>query len=598
MKRLLMIVVCLCLFASAALAQTPLVVGSTTAMSGNFFSDVFGNNTADNDVRVLLHDYCTVAFGENGSFDINETAVREVLTELSPSGNKTYTFYLQKDLRYCDGSAITAQDYVFSSLLLGSQMLAEIGGSNTKMNHIQGYAPYITGLNNVFSGVRLLDEYAFSLTILSSELPNFYELALVAVTPYPISVIAPGCSIRDDGQGAYIMGDMTGDMLRKTLLDEQTGYLSHPTVTSGPYMLVAYDKAAKRAEFAVNPYYKGNSMGQKSNIEHLVFCEVQNDTLLAKLQSGEVDLVNKVTSGSVIHQGLNMVVEEQLAAVNYLRAGFSFIAFACEQSVPSDEAVRKAVAMCIDGKALCDEFLMGFGVPIYGYYGYGQWMVAHTQEQLKALNRYQPDLAAAARLLESGGWTYDAQGAPYSGTGARYRVKNGALEELVLRYAKTRNNTAADIVERMLSESFEKVGIRLETTAVSTTEMFRRYYRQDERVYDMFFLASNFSYVFDPYFTYSVSPALQGVLNTSGLTDSTLMELARSMRETEPGDEQAYIEKWLDFQAYWVDVLPMVPLYTNLYYDFFNTRLKDYYANAYQSWAVAIVYADVGELEP
>ena len=34
-----------------------LVVGSTTAMSGAFFTDLWGRNTADMDVRTLLHGY-------------------------------------------------------------------------------------------------------------------------------------------------------------------------------------------------------------------------------------------------------------------------------------------------------------------------------------------------------------------------------------------------------------------------------------------------------------------------------------------------------------------------------------------------------------
>ena len=51
------------LSACLALAEAPvaapnydeLVVGTTTAMTGNFFTDLWGRNTADMDVRTLLH---------------------------------------------------------------------------------------------------------------------------------------------------------------------------------------------------------------------------------------------------------------------------------------------------------------------------------------------------------------------------------------------------------------------------------------------------------------------------------------------------------------------------------------------------------------
>ena len=50
-----------------------LVVGSTTAMSGNFFSDMFGSNTADMDVRTLLHGYNLIQWnGETGASGIDD----------------------------------------------------------------------------------------------------------------------------------------------------------------------------------------------------------------------------------------------------------------------------------------------------------------------------------------------------------------------------------------------------------------------------------------------------------------------------------------------------------------------------------------------
>ena len=56
----------------------------------------------------------------------------------------------------------------------------------------------------MFSGVRLIDERTFSVTVKAQYEPYFYELSYLSVYPYPIGVIAPGCEVRDDGEGAYI----------------------------------------------------------------------------------------------------------------------------------------------------------------------------------------------------------------------------------------------------------------------------------------------------------------------------------------------------------------------------------------------------------
>ena len=63
------------------------------------------------------------------------------------------------------------------------------------------------------------------------------------------------------------------------------------------------------------------------------------------------------------------------------------------------------------------------------------------------------------------------------------------------------------------------------------------------------------------------------------------------MRSTEPGDLAGYLENWLKFQQRFEEVLPMLPLYSNVYYDFYPKALQDYDIAAYPTWAQAIVPA-------
>ncbi len=578
-----------------------LIVGSTTQMNGSFFTNIWGNNTADMDVRVLLHDASTVAWMESGNYAINENIVQQIDTQVNmQTGNHTYKFIIRDDMKFSDGSAITAKDYVFSILLQSAPQMAQLQAQITNYSHLVGWDAFAAGSKNVFSGVRFLSNTEFQLTVKAECLPYFYELSLVEVTPYPMAVIAPGCNIRDDGEGAYITGSFTEELLQKTVLDPVTGYRSHPQVVSGAYTLTSYNEATHVARFAINPYYMGNYEGQMPSIEKLEFREVKNETMLDQLLTGEIGLINKVTQGAVITQGQAAYMREEITAAYYLRSGLSMLAFACERDLPSSSALRKAIALTIDSQLLCDTVLNGYGQPVYGYYGFGQWMVGEMNEELLALDYYEQDINAALDMLIKEGWTLNERGEEFvvGMDTLRYRVSATdatLLEPLVLKMAKPVDNDAADAVEAQLREGFKVLGAALEVTALPMAQLLQHYYRQVDRTYDMFFVATNFSYIFDPYYTYHTADEYQGVMNRSGLRDEQLMQLALEMSKTAPDDIEAYAEKWLEFQTRFVEVLPLVPLYSNVYFDYFRNDLYNYSVMAYSTWSSAILYATFEE---
>ena len=122
------------------------------------------------------------------------------------AGDSEYTFTINNNLRFSDGSAVSAKDYVFSLLLEASPLIREIGGSNIKLEHLVGSNEYAEGKTPYFSGVRLLDHRRFSLTVSKDYIPYYYDLTFVHVLPYPARVLAPGCEVKDDGMGAYVEG--------------------------------------------------------------------------------------------------------------------------------------------------------------------------------------------------------------------------------------------------------------------------------------------------------------------------------------------------------------------------------------------------------
>lgn len=625
MKRVLALILAAIMLLTAAPAlaveEDHLTIGATTALSGGFFTEMWGNNTSDIDVRLLLHGYNLMKWdGAMGAYAIDDTVVSGIVVTEDDAGNRTYTLMLQEDLYYSDGTPVTAQDYAFSALLSVSPEIAQIGGAINDSNYIVGADEYKNSEAETISGVRVINDHMLSLTVKAEYLPFFYEMALLDYCPYPIHVIAPGCAVKDDGEGAYIANEtaeFTAELLEKTILDPETGYQSHPSVVSGPYMLTSFDWETRTAEFEANPYYKGNSNGVKPEITYLTVKTVTNETMIDELQNGDVDLLTKCVNADTLNAGMALVAENTVSVSNYARSGYSFISYSCEKATVASAAVRQAIAHCFDKDEFVTAYVRNYGIAVDGYYGIGQWMYQLVAGSLEApvelpenptadeqaaydeavlaweeltldnLKTYDLDIDAAASLLESDGWTLNADG-------IRAKEIDGEQVALALKMIYPEGNAIGDYVDAFAA-NLKEVGIELTAEAVPFTELLQEYYRQTDRTSDLIYLATNFAYVYEPSDTFAVEDAYQGSNNRTGIIDEQLYQLAVDMRLTEPGDVLSYCQKWVAFQEYYTEVLPTLPVYSNVYFDFYTPWLQNYNIGADVSWAKAIVEAHIGE---
>ncbi|MBR3107420.1 MAG: hypothetical protein IKH30_09595 [Clostridia bacterium] len=348
-----------------------LLVGHPTVLKGDFFTEMIGNDTADIDVRALIHGYNLVNWDQSqGVYVIDPSVVQNVKVMDDKDGNRTYFLALWDDLQYSDGTPITAWDYAFSLLLMMSPEIEEIGGKIYRAEHILGYDEYITKKADTLGGVSVLSDHQIAITLDHEFLPYFFEIGLLLCVPYPIYKIAPGCKVYDDGYGVYIGNEdksieepiYTAELLKETILDPETGYNSHPSVVSGPYVLLDYDGIT--AHFEINPYFKGawvnNSLPEdfsfdmdhfegvgsgtashngpnyirvdrvdeegnedpfylvKPTIKHISFTVADNDTMAEDLVSGKFNLVNKVVYGPTILECLGAAGTDASAALSVL----------------------------------------------------------------------------------------------------------------------------------------------------------------------------------------------------------------------------------------------------------------------------------------
>ena len=602
--------------AETAPAYDELTVGNPTPVEGNFFTEMWGNNTADLDVRELLYGYNLVTWDdENGMFTVNPTVVADggLVVMDDEEGDRTYLLTLYSDLKYSDGTPITARDYAFTFLMQISPVISELGGTPLRVDYLMGYQEYMTG-EPVLSGVRVLSDTQLMITVRHEFLPFFYELGLLDCFPYPIHVIAPGCSVKDDGNGAYIDGPFTPELLRSTVLDPDTGYRSHPSVVSGPYVLTSYDGTV--CEFERNPWYKGNAEGITPMIHRLRLVPVSYDTMMDQLQTGEIGLLNKVLRADAIAAGAALSGGGVFTNASYPRLGLSFVSFNCERPAVNSAAVRQAIACCMDKEQLIADYAGAYGLRVDGYYGLGQWMYqmlsgtmmypvqepeentaearAAYEETLEAWEElsmdsvpvYELDPARAAQLLEAEGWKTGADG---------IREKDGVRLQLTMLYPE--GNNIYTSMEKHFLPYLAEAGIEVTLVPTALDELLDQFYHRTERTADMLYLGSNFDLLFDPAAHFQSGPNGTPAWNYTDAEDEELYRIALSMRQTAPGDLLSYCQRWLAFQQRFAEVEPMIPLYSNVYFDFFTTTLHGYYPSGTTGWSEAIQDAYLGDAE-
>ncbi len=605
--------------------QDRLTVGNTTPMHGKFFTEMWEDVTSDGDVRSLIHGYNLIMWdGENGVFTHDPSVVNAIGIRDNENGDRTYLIALQDNLYYSDGTKITAWDYAFSFLLSIAPEIDEIGGHSSKKDFLFGYKEYMDGTVNYLAGVQVLEEDQLMITLSHEYLPFFFEIGLLSCSPYPISVIAPGVMVDDEGYGVFLKNEdpsvtepvFTADLLRETILNPETGYQMHPSVSCGPYMLESWDGTT--ANFVINPWYKGNHDGKMPLIPNITYTLADNDTMAEKLANGEFDLLNKVTRASTVSDALKLISQGYKMA-NYPRTGISFVAFNGANPALQSQAVRQAMAWCMDRDELIGRYTGYYGLRVDSYYGLGQWMYAIVNgtaaapidppedendaaaqaayerelEQWDALNLdkltvYLLDTNAANTLLDQDGWILNADN-------VREKVIDDKLVTLQFKLIYPQGNNINESLQELWVPNLEEVGIKLTMEAVPMQELVDRYIHPGEWDADLVFLARNFEGVYDPSGYFLTDENGAHAWFSTMIVDEEMYEDTVAMRQTEPGEVLEYVTEWITFMERFNETLPMIPVYSNVYFDIYSPLLQEYYISQNESWGQAIIGAWLGD---
>jgi len=590
--------------ASAVKPVTPqgrLVVG-VNAMNGNMF-DGWDNLGGNGDIKRLIFGYKTIIYTDDDRFIVDPVVVKSMNTTENADGGKTYTFEINSNLTWNDGTPITAKDYVFALLLDGSPLIRELGTNRwVSMDTYYGFEAYNAGSTNIFSGVRLLGNYEFSVRIAPEDsygdplFPFWYEITYAEVSPLPMHVIAPGCDVSDRGAGAEITGPFTLELLQSTIDNGSRGYRYTPYVTAAPYKFVSYDAGNNTTILEANERFLGLGSDKiKPMIKTLVLQMSEDSTQMDMLGSGAIDLLLQLSGARNINPGLDLVDTGRFKEINYARNGYGCIWFQCDFGPAQFPAVRRAIAYSMDREEFVRQHTGGYGVIVHSRIGLAQWMYTENRAALERdLTVYTLNLQKAAEELIADGWTLNAQGGAYSSGVRHKRMPDGSLMPLVVEWFSNNMNTVGEILATFVTANAASIGMQINQDFGDVTAFYNALDGIGKR-YNMINGGFGFAIIDSPWYYYQPDPEMFGSWNGNWIIDHDLNRYTQNMRNTTPGDYLSFSKSWMEFVMHFNRTLPDLPLYSDQYYDIFNNKLQGYNHNALYPWTYAIIEAWVAE---
>lgn len=575
------------------------IIGEGSETSGDI-TPWWVNGASDYDAYKLTTGMGTVEGTSDGQWIYNETVLDGQPEQVeNEDGSQTWTFKIKEGLKFSDGTDITAANYVLGYMLWCSdEVITGCEAANAVTNsgmYLAGFGDYSEGTTDTFSGIHLIDDYTYSVTVDPEWLPYYYGAALVGANPESFAWLPEDVTLEETEDGVKFSDNYTTEYIKDTI----DTYRYNPTQCSGPYKFVSYDESGYAYTLEKNENYPGNYEGQTANIQTVILKYVAQDTMLDQLKTGAVDILTEVADGDQIETGLDMVEEGGFDYISYPRAGYGMITFKCNKGPTQFVEVRQAVAYLLDRTAFAQTFTGGHGTVVNGPYGTQQWMVNEYAEEIEDLNSYTESLESAVEVLKAGGWVYNEDGSDYvDGSGEiRYKkLDDGTYMPLIIEWFSSENNSVSDLLVTSLQKNpdLAEAGMQINQTVGTFTELLTYYYDTSDDLesdpYCMFNLATGFSNPYDEKVEYEPG----GESNTTCLDDEELYSYILEMNHCAEGDDEAYGEAWLKFIQRWNELLPQVPLYSNEYHDFFTSRLHDFVEDGYNNDVTsAILYANI-----
>ncbi|MEO6133182.1 MAG: ABC transporter substrate-binding protein [Saprospiraceae bacterium] len=449
---------------------------------------------------------------------ISEIPAAEKVTEGKHAGGNKYTLKFRPEATWSDGSAVTANDYLFT--------IKAIYNPYVNASAMRGFWNFISEINVDPKDPKLASVYFDSTYILHLEVITNYHLFPASI--YDPKNIMAGFTLdelRDPGKKWTPEQDT---LLKQFAASFESPHFGREVVSgAGPYELDNWTTG----EF-IRLKRKTNYWGDKINNPPLLIQGYPGEityrfiadaaTAEAALKSGEVDVMGDVSASTFLKMknDSQWTAKFQFASPALLQ--MNYLLLNNRRPVLADNRIRQALAYCIDYDGIMNNLLLGLGQRTVG--------PIHPSKTYydKDLKPIQQNISKAISLISEAGWK------DTNGNGTPDKIIDGKLQELSLGI-KITNQEEGKAIANILKENAKKAGIEINIEVLETSQ-FNEDRRQNNFDIEPMRLRSNPT-LDDPYSNWHSQSDKPGGNNISGFhnmaADSVINEIRTDASEQE-----------------------------------------------------------------
>ncbi|MGM8288109.1 ABC transporter substrate-binding protein [Clostridium perfringens] len=504
----------------AAKNRTDTLIVGTTDPKGEFVP-IYSSTLYDSWVNKLVFDGL-ISNNEKGEAVPNVAESYEVSED-----GKTYTFKLNKGIKFTNGQELTAKDVAFTFT-----SICDPGYDGPRMDAVSnlvGYEEYNKGDAKSVEGIKVIDDYTISFTNKNVDAAGIWNFEY-GIMP----------------ESVYKFEKGNFQAVKDKLLEP---------VGSGAYKFVHF-KPGQEVKFEKNPdYWKG-----EPKIPYIVMKVTNAQTLLQELMAGTVD-IDRVGA-----KPENIDPLKQAGFLNldlYMQNGYGYIGLNYGSDKVKDPKVRQALLYGLNREGFMQSY----------YQGYGQVYNSHILPTSWAYNpdvpKYEYNPEKAKELLDEAGWK------DTNGNGVR--DKDGV--ELELQWLTYTGSKYVDALIPIVQQSWEQIGVKVTPELMEFGTMMDKV---NNREYDIFNGAWNLSIDPDPSGIFAISQDVPGGFNNIGWRNEEADKLLKEGKGTTNQEERkkAYAEWQLKFS----EDVPYILLGNAQEMFASNARVKGYKPSTYIDW--------------
>lgn len=466
---------------------------------------------------------------------------------------KTATYKINKDLTWCDGVPVTADDIIFCYECIGNKDYEGVRYDEDYMN-VVGMEEYHSGNAATISGLKKLDDKTVQVTF-----KEFYPGILW------------GSGITYNAEPKHYLKDIPiKDMVASDRVRVKP-------LSCGPFM-VSNIVPGESVEYVPNPYW----FGSKPKVDKIVFKRTSPDTVVEALKAGTFDVIDQINVNSwTEYKDLSNItllsnVSRSLGYVGFKLGKWDSTTNTVvmdETKKLSDVKLRQAIAYAMDNAQVAEIFYNNLRIP-------ANTLLDPSHAKFWDANQeaYNYDPEKAKQILDEAGYK------DVDGDGFREDPKGNKLK---INFLSMSGGDIAEPLAQFYMQCWKDVGLDVQLQNGRLIEMntFYDMVQKDNPDVDLFMGAWSIGSNPDPAGLWGRNTLFNYPRFASDENDRLLKAIASEDAFGENGVNYEYLIKaYHDWQKYAHDQVIVAPTHYRIELTALNNRVTSWDKNISTDW--------------